>query len=735
MAHFAIFPLFLVLPFPSSGTGETVLRPEEVSRQVDSYFDSVWEREGIRASKASSDAEFLRRVSLDITGVIPKPDAVLEFLRSRDRDKRTKKIDELLADPYYVRHWARIWENLIVGRDGQRRFQAIYRTASRPWLKNVFEKNMPYDDFVRELITAKGSTADNGATVFVSKWGDTVANVTGRTASLFMGVRVQCAECHDHPFEDISQEDFWGMAAFFSQARRRPIRNDAKPPRPIAMRVYDRKRGDVFIPDTKQKVVPKFLHGTAPVADRYGNRREMLANWILSPDSRYFARALVNRMWGHFFGSAFVNPVDDFNATNLPSHPEVLALLAEDFRQNGYDLKRLIRVMVNTDVYQQASAFSRNNAEDHRHYSRSLMRPMSPEQLFYSLMRVTNYEETMEKVARKQEARMHRRMKEGGVPDNIRDNVTFIDRVLERFTTVFENDEMGEAVDFTSTITQALFLMNGNMSNDMLQGNRGVVAGFLGPVFNPFTVRDPSKTPENLYPKGGLDDKRFSRRMLLLKKAEKEFAKSRGGAATEAYHEVHEKAGRMMTTKLAKAFDLSQEKASLRNTYGQNRFGQGCLLARRLVETGVKFVEVNLGGWDNHQKIFETIGEKSGQLDSGMATLVAELQQRRMLDETLVICMGDFGRTPKINANAGRDHYPRAWSMALAGGGVKGGQVIGSTDDRGFNVSERPVKAADLMASVSHAFGINPGKKRITPAGRPITIVDKEGEVVKELFS
>ena len=174
MAHFAIFPLFLVLPFPSSGTGETVLRPEEVSRQVDSYFDSVWEREGIRASKASSDAEFLRRVSLDITGVIPKPDAVLEFLRSRDRDKRTKKIDELLADPYYVRHWARIWENLIVGRDGQRRFQAIYRTASRPWLKNVFEKNMPYDDFVRDEHR--------------SKWG--VGEWTDDTAAVVLTVRL-----------------------------------------------------------------------------------------------------------------------------------------------------------------------------------------------------------------------------------------------------------------------------------------------------------------------------------------------------------------------------------------------------------------------------------------------------------------------------------------------------------------------------------------------------------------
>jgi hypothetical protein len=218
---------------------------------------------------------------------------------------------------------------------------------------------------------------------------------------------------------------------------------------------------------------------------------------------------MVNRMWGHFFGSAFVNPVDDFNATNLPTHPEVLALLAEDFRQNGYDLKRLIRVLVNTDVYQRASAFSRNNAEDHRHYSRSLMRPMSPEQLFYSLMRVTNYEETMEKVARKQEARMQRRMKDGGVPKNIRDNVTFIDRVLERFTTVFENDEMGEAVDFTSTITQALFLMNGNMSNDMLQGNRGVVAGILKKyesstrrieeIFLSTLSRFPSKAEMRLY--------------------------------------------------------------------------------------------------------------------------------------------------------------------------------------------------------------------------------------------
>ncbi len=244
------------------------------------------------------------------------------------------------------------------------------------------------------------------------------------------------------------------------------------------MRVYDRKRGEVFLPDTKTKIQPKFLHGASPATDRYGNRREMLANWILSPDNKYFSQALVNRMWGHFFGSAFVNPVDDFNATNLPSHPEVLALLAEDFKQNGYDLKRLIRIIVNTDVYKQASTFSRNNAEDHRHYSRALMRPMSPEQLFYSLMRVTDYEEQMEKVAKKQEERMKRRMKEQG-EDAMMGNVSFIDRALERFTVVFENDEMGEAVDFTSTITQALYLMNGDMSNERIEGKRGTVFRIL----------------------------------------------------------------------------------------------------------------------------------------------------------------------------------------------------------------------------------------------------------------
>ncbi len=227
------FPVFLVFPYPSDGsdrTGESATPPEEVSRQVDDYFDSVWDREGIRSSGDSSDAEFLRRVSLDIGGVIPQSDEVLDFLRSRDRDKRAKKIEELLGGEYYVRHWARLWGNLIIGRDGQRRFQAIYRGASRPWLKEVFKKNMPYNEFARALITASGSTQDNGAAVFVSKWGDTVANLTGTTTKLFMGVRVQCAECHDHPFEDISQDDFWGMAAFFSQTRRRQIRNDAKPP-------------------------------------------------------------------------------------------------------------------------------------------------------------------------------------------------------------------------------------------------------------------------------------------------------------------------------------------------------------------------------------------------------------------------------------------------------------------------------------------------------------------------
>jgi uncharacterized protein (DUF1501 family) len=192
-----------------------------------------------------------------------------------------------------------------------------------------------------------------------------------------------------------------------------------------------------------------------------------------------------------------------------------------------------------------------------------------------------------------------------------------------------------------------------------------------------------------------------------------------------------------MQSREAKAFDLALEPAASRAAYGSSKFGDGCLLARRLVETGVSFVEVTLGGWDTHQNNFERVKTLSGQVDAAAGALVHDLKQRGLLDSTLVVWMGEFGRTPKINSRGpkpGRDHYPRAWTSVLLGGGIKGGQVIGRTDKEGATVEERPVSATDFLATVCEALGIDYLKQNVAPNGRPLRIVDKEARPIKELL-
>ena len=183
-----------------------------------------------------------------------------------------------------------------------------------------------------------------------------------------------------------------------------------------------------------------------------------------------------------------------------------------------------------------------------------------------------------------------------------------------------------------------------------------------------------------------------------------------------------------------KAFDLGQEKDGVRDRYGRTPFGQGCLLARRLIETGVTFVEVESDGWDTHQDNFERVKNLAGPTDQGFATLVADLNERGLLEKTLVIWMGEFGRTPRVNPQSGRDHYPRAFSVALAGGGVRGGRVIGATSADGTTITDRPVAVSDLFTSFCHTLKINPRKENHGPLDQPIKIVDG-GEVVKELFA
>lgn len=263
---------------------------------------------------------------------------------------------------------------------------------------------------------------------------------------------------------------------------------------------------------------------------------------------------------------------------------------------------------------------------------------------------------------------------------------------------------------------------------------RSFGAGFLGARHAPLIVNDPARGVENLKPM--TNGSHFDDRLGLLQEMESAFFRDYKADAGADHKTTYQRAVTLMQSKEAKAFDLSQEPASVREAYGSSRFGDGCLLARRLVESGVAFVEVTLPQWDTHQNNFERVKRLSQECDPAMSALVNDLKQRGLLDSTLIVWMGEFGRTPKINQRGdkpGRDHYPRAWSSLMIGGGVKGGQVVGKTDKEGAAVVERPISALDFLATVCEVLGVNWKKQNNTPIGRPIRIVDKGANVIKEI--
>ncbi len=257
--------------------------------------------------------------------------------------------------------------------------------------------------------------------------------------------------------------------------------------------------------------------------------------------------------------------------------------------------------------------------------------------------------------------------------------------------------------------------------------------GFLGVRHAPFTIGNPTRPIENADYHASVGRERAERRLDLLGTLQQDFASTRGDAATAGRDEMFRKAKRLMDSKLRAAFDMGKEPAELRDGYGRNEVGQGCLMARRLVEAGVSCVEVVVNGWDTHQDNFGKVALLCGKIDPALATLLADLDDRGLLASTLVTCFGEFGRTPKINPQGGRDHWARAWSALVAGGGTVGGQVIGETDADGAEVKDRPVAVADLYASFWHAFGVDPWVE-YSANDRPITLTPKEGRIVRELF-
>lgn len=263
-------------------------------------------------------------------------------------------------------------------------------------------------------------------------------------------------------------------------------------------------------------------------------------------------------------------------------------------------------------------------------------------------------------------------------------------------------------------------------------GGDSVGPGFLGMAWAPFSVSSNGQV-RNLDLK--MDVNRLAARREALMALEQKYLKDENrGIAVREHLNVIDKTFKLMTSQQMEAFKISQEPTQVRERYGENGFGDGCLMARRLVETGVPFVEVSLGGWDNHQNIFPTLRDKLPILDRGMSALVEDLDQRGLLEDTAIIWMGEFSRTPNINGNAGRDHWARSWSVAVGGAGFKGGIAVGETNADGTQVESKPYSAQDLMASVCQALGISLETTFTSRSGRPMKIANS-GQVITDLFA
>lgn len=261
----------------------------------------------------------------------------------------------------------------------------------------------------------------------------------------------------------------------------------------------------------------------------------------------------------------------------------------------------------------------------------------------------------------------------------------------------------------------------------------GASAGFMGAAYGPFAVGNPQAPVRNLARSRQIDDARLTDRIRLWRELEDGFAAGHDSVAVRDQRAVAEHAIRLMNAAEVAAFDLSKEPASVKKLYGETRFAAGCLMARRLVQAGVPFTEVALPGWDTHENNLDRVKRLCAELDRAMAALITDLAASGLLETTLVVWTGDFGRTPIINARAGRDHYPQVTPAVLAGGGVQGGRVIGATDARGIEVTDGKASIPDLYASVAHAMGIDPDEERISPAGRPIATTDG-GAPIKGLW-
>jgi hypothetical protein len=343
----------------------------------------------------SRDDEFLRRVCLDLTGTLPPPERVRVFVADRDPEKRDKLIDTLLDSPQFVDFWTYRFADLFrVNHSSLQKLKRTYQYLE--WMRLSIAENKPYDQIARERIAAQGY---GGPTSHVYRVGDFIApqEVMAEELRVFGGVRLECAQCHNHPFEAWSQDQFWGLAAFFGQMTVAGNDSDGLlidfPLAPIPLPRGEKGPKALIHPRTKQAVKPAFLDGSEPAPGDPADLRMTLARWMTSRDNPYFARAAVNRMWGYFFSRGIVDPVDDFRSTNPPTHPELLEALARRFQEQNYDLKALIRTIVQSRTYQLSGETNPTNRSDEVNYARARPRALEAVVLLDAISRVSGVDE------------------------------------------------------------------------------------------------------------------------------------------------------------------------------------------------------------------------------------------------------------------------------------------------------------------------------------------------------
>ena len=398
---------------------------------------------GITPSEPASDAKFMRRVYVDLIGRLPRPDEIREFLKDGNPNKHAALVDRLLERPQYADHWANKWADLLRPNPYRVGIKAVLNYDD--WIRQQFRENKPYDEFVRDLLTAQGSTWRNGATTLFRDR-RSPDEITTMVSQLFLGIRLECAKCHHHPFEKWGQDDFYSFAAYFARVGRKG-RGLSPPISGSEEIVLTAKRGSVTHPLSGEELQPAPLFGTAPPIDDDVDRRQALAAWITSDDNPFFAEVMANRVWADLMGRGIVEPVDDLRATNPPTNEPLLKALAANFREQKYNLKELLRTITTSYVYRLDSYPSQRNVADTRNYSRHYRQRLRAEVLLDAFTDITGVPDSF-----------------SAMPPKSRANQIWTHRVESLFLDTFGRPDPNQDPPCErsgeTTVTQTLHLMN-----------------------------------------------------------------------------------------------------------------------------------------------------------------------------------------------------------------------------------------------------------------------------------